>query len=162
METRTNPPRKILHSFSSPHTNKRQTYLPLTITSTTTRFHSRFRQSKTAFTRCDRSFQIISKIRRHQSITGSASEVARKIMSLMGFEPKPAPASDINQVSEVAAVLNQRASNFNHSSTWHSAHLAEWLKPDALRFRTAATSETWFMSPAGAGLGSNPIRDYIC
>ena len=25
----------------------------------------------------------------------------------MGFEPKPAPAGDINQVSEVAAALNQ-------------------------------------------------------
>ena len=125
METRTNPPRKILHSFSSPHTNQRQTYLQLTITSTTTRFHSRFRQSKTAFIRCDRSFQIISKIRRHQSITGSASEVARKIQSRIGFKPKPAPAGDINQVSEVAAALNRRASNFNHSSTWHSAHVGE-------------------------------------
>ena len=40
--------------------------------------------------------------------------------------------------------------------------LVEWLKPDTLRLRAAATSETWFMSPAGAGLGSNPIRDYIC
>ena len=123
METRTNLPRKILHSFSLPHTNQRQTYLPLTITSTTTTFHFRFRQSKTAFIRCDRSFQILSKIRRHQSITGSASEVARKILSRMGFEPKPAPAGDINQVSEVAAALNQRASGFNHSSTCHSAHV---------------------------------------
>ena len=40
-------------------------------------------------------------------------------------------------------------------------HVEEWLKFDALWLRTAATSETWFMSPAGAGLGSNPIRDYI-
>ena len=34
----------------------------------------------------------------------------------MGFEPKPAPAGDINQVSEVAAALNRRASGFNHSA----------------------------------------------
>ena len=40
-------------------------------------------------------------------------------------------------------------------------HVEERLKFDALWLRAAATSETWFMSPAGAGLGSNPIRDYI-
>ena len=79
----------------------------------------------------------------------------------MGFEPKPAPAGDINQVSEVAAALNRRASGFNHSSTCALCYVEEWLKPDALWLKAAATSETWFMSPAGAGLGSNPIRDYI-
>ena len=46
----------------------------------------------------------------------------------MGFEPKPAPAGDINQVSEVAAALNQRASNFSHSTTWHSAHVGGVVK----------------------------------
>ena len=80
----------------------------------------------------------------------------------MGFEPKPAPAGDINQVSEVAAAINQRASNFNTPQRGTVHTLAKWLKPDALRLRAAATSETWFISPAGAGLGSNPIRDYIC
>ena len=79
----------------------------------------------------------------------------------MRFEPKPAPAGDINQVSEVAAALNRRASGFNHSPTCALCHVEEWLKFDALWLRAAATSETWFMSPAGAGLGSNPIRDYI-
>ena len=79
----------------------------------------------------------------------------------MGFEPKPAPAGDINQVSEVATAVNRRASGFNHSPTCALLDVEERLKFDALRLRAAATSETWFMSPAGAGLGSNPIPDYI-
>ena len=80
----------------------------------------------------------------------------------MGFEPKPAPADDINQVSEIAAALNRRASGFNHSANVCTiSHVEEWLKFDALWIRAAATSETWFMSPAGTGLDSNPIRDYI-
>ena len=80
----------------------------------------------------------------------------------MGFEPKPAPAGDINQFlrSRLPLTRGHRTLTTPQRGTVHT--LAEWLKFDALRLRAAATSETWFMSPAGAGLGSNPIRDYIC
>ena len=47
----------------------------------------------------------------------------------MGFEPKPAPAGDINQVSEVAAALNRRASGFNHSANVCTVPCGELKSP---------------------------------
>ena len=79
----------------------------------------------------------------------------------MGFEPKPAPAGDINQDLRSHLPLTGGHQALTTLPTCALCHVEEWLKFDALWLRAAATSETWFMSPAGAGLGSNPIRDYI-
>ena len=52
----------------------------------------------------------------------------------MGFEPKPTPAGDINQVSEVAAALNRRASGFNHSA--NVCTVPRWRSGCCCKYRT--------------------------
>ena len=47
----------------------------------------------------------------------------------MRCEPKPAQAGDINQVSEVAAALNQRDQTLTTPQRGTVDTLAEWLKP---------------------------------